>query len=217
MDSYGQHMFTGAVRAEQDRLGLAKRFEKMYRNRFRDGLDEDTRAFIATRTSFYMATVGETGWPYAQHRGGPPGFLKLIDDTTLGFADYKGNKQFISRGNLSDNDRVSLFLMDYPRQARLKVIGHAHMVDAGDDPNLAAKLATEGEGPVERLTTIRITAFDWNCPKYILPRYTQDEVTALVAPHLASRDAAIETLSNRLRELGEDPAALITPTKEDPT
>ncbi len=184
MDNYAQHMFTEAVQAEQDALGMRERFQKMYRNRFTNGLDEDTKAFIETRTSFYMATVSETGWPYVQHRGGPIGFLKVKGDDTLAFADYTGNKQLISKGNLINNDRVSLFLMDYPRRARLKMIGHAKMISADDDPKLAARLRVTDQDPIERLMTIRITAFDWNCPKYIEPRYTEAEIQQMIGPRL---------------------------------
>lgn len=184
MDNYAQHMFTEAVQAEQDALGMRERFQKMYRNRFTNGLDEDTKAFIETRTSFYMATVSETGWPYVQHRGGPIGFLKVKGDDTLAFADYTGNKQLISKGNLINNDRVSLFLMDYPRRARLKMIGHAKIISADDDPKLAARLRVTDQDPIERLMTIRITAFDWNCPKYIEPRYTEAEIQQMIGPRL---------------------------------
>ena len=184
MDNYAQHMFTEAVQAEQDALGMRERFQKTYRNRFTNGLDEDTKAFIETRTSFYMATVSETGWPYVQHRGGPIGFLKVKGDDTLAFADYTGNKQLISKGNLINNDRVSLFLMDYPRRARLKMIGHAKIISADDDPKLAARLRVTDQDPIERLMTIRITAFDWNCPKYIEPRYTEAEIQQMIGPRL---------------------------------
>ena len=197
MQSFADIMFTETVQAEQAALGVRDRFQKMYRNRFTEGLNEDARAFIATRTSFYMATVGETGWPYVQHRGGPPGFLIFLDDDTLGFADYTGNKQLISKGNLAGDDRVSLFLMDYARKARLKIIGHAKMVLAEDDPEFAVRLETEGQGPVERLTTIRITAFDWNCPKYIEPRFTESEIEAMLGPRL--KELADENA--RLREM----------------
>ena len=205
MDNFAQHMFTPLVKAEQEKDGMRERFEKMYRNRFTGPFDERARSFIETRSTFYMATVSETGWPYVQHRGGPVGFLKLLDDDTLGFADYHGNQQYISKGNLQKDDRVSLILMDYPSQSRLKLIGHMTMEDADKNPDLAAKLSIEGEGPVERIATIKLTAIDWNCPKYIVPRYTQDEVTALVAPHLSERDEKIEMLKARLRALGEDP------------
>jgi predicted pyridoxine 5'-phosphate oxidase superfamily flavin-nucleotide-binding protein len=184
MDNYASHMFTTAVQAEQETLGVRDRFQKMYRNRFTDGLDEDVQGFITKRTSFYMATVGETGWPYVQHRGGPPGFLKFLDDNILGFADYTGNKQMISKGNLAGEDRVSLFLMDYARKARLKIIGHAKMVAAEDEPELAGRLETVDQGPVERLVTVRITAFDWNCPKYIEPRFNESEIETMLRPRL---------------------------------
>ncbi|MGI9389323.1 MAG: pyridoxamine 5'-phosphate oxidase family protein [Boseongicola sp.] len=197
MDNYASHMFTEAVQAEQAVLGMRDRFQKMYRSRFTDGLDDDTRDFIATRTSFYMATVGETGWPYVQHRGGPPGFLTLLDDALVGFADYKGNKQLISKGNLTGNDRVSLFLMDYARKARLKIIGHAKMILGEDDPELAAQLETVGQGPVERLTTIRIVAYDWNCPKYIEPRFTEAEIETMLGPRIKE----LTDENARLREM----------------
>lgn len=184
MDNYATHMFTPDVRAEQAKIGVDERFERMYRNRFTKGIDEDAKAFIESRTSFYMATVSQTGWPYVQHRGGPAGFLKVFDADTIAFADYTGNKQLISKGYLAGNDRVSLILMDYPRRARLKMIGHATMVEADTDPDLAQQLAVEGQGPVERLVKIAVTAIDWNCPKYIEPRYTEAEIEAMIGPRL---------------------------------
>ncbi len=184
MDNFAEHMFTDAVQAEQERLGMRERFQKAYRNRFTDGFDADTRAFVESRTSIYMATVSETGWPYVQHRGGPAGFLKFLDDETIGFADYTGNKQLISKGNLSGDGRVSLFMMDYPRRARLKLIGHARMVNADDAPELVEALAVPGQGEVERVVSIRITAFDWNCPKYIEPRFTEAEIEEMLGPRL---------------------------------
>ncbi len=184
MDNYATHMFTPDVRAEQAKIGVDERFERMYRNRFTKGIDKDAKAFIESRTSFYMATVSQTGWPYVQHRGGPAGFLKVFDADTIAFADYTGNKQLISKGYLAGNDRVSLILMDYPRRARLKMIGHATMVEADTDPDLAQQLAVEGQGPVERLVKIAVTAIDWNCPKYIEPRYTEAEIEAMIGPRL---------------------------------
>ena len=203
MDSFADHMFTPAVAAEQDKLGVRERMAKTYRNRFRDGLDADARAFIETRTSFYMASVGETGWPYVQHRGGPAGFLRVLDDETLGFADYAGNRQVITKGNLGGDDRVSLFLMDYPRRARLKLIGHARMVEAEAEPALAARLATPGAGTVERVVTIRIVARDWNCPQYILPRFTEAEIEEMLGPRLralAAENAALKAELDTLRQ-----------------
>ena len=212
MESFGKHMFTPSVQAEQDKLGMRERYAKAYEKRLTGPLPDDAKAFIESRDNFYLATVSETGWPYVQHRGGARGFLKVIAEDTVGFADYTGNKQMISRGNLSGDDRVSLILMDYPNRARLKLIGHMSMMDAADDPDLAKRLATDDDNPVERLATIRLIAMDWNCPKYITPRFTQDEVTALVAPHLADRDRKIAVLSARLQELGEDPESLLRTT-----
>lgn len=205
MENYADLMFTPTVAAEQETAGTRALYAEKYTARTKPGLNDDDRAFLESRTSIYMASVSETGWPYVQHRGGPIGFLKVLDDETIGFADYRGNRQFISKGNLAHDDRVSLFAMDYPQKARLKLQGHASMIAAEDDPALAEKLATQGAGRVERLTTIRVVAMDWNCPQFITPRYSQDEVTALVAPHLAERDRKIEDLTQRLQALGETP------------
>lgn len=134
-------------------------------------------AFIAARDSFYLGTVSETGWPYVQHRGGPRGFLKVVDTRTIGFADFSGNRQYISAGNLAGDDRVCLFLMDYPRQIRLKILGRARVADAEAEPDLSARLdSPHYRARVERWIVIRIEGFDWNCPKYITPRYTEDEI-----------------------------------------
>jgi ferredoxin-NADP reductase/predicted pyridoxine 5'-phosphate oxidase superfamily flavin-nucleotide-binding protein len=139
------------------------------------------QTFIAGRDSFYQATVGQTGWPYVQHRGGPAGFLKVLDDRTLGYADFSGNRQYISVGNLRGDDRVSLLLMDYPQRRRLKIWGRARAVDGHTEPDLLAKLESpDFRAPVERGIVIQVEAFDWNCPKYITPRYSEREVEALL-------------------------------------
>ncbi len=158
----------------------------------RDPLTADEQSFIAARDSFYMGTVTETGWPYVQHRGGKPGFLRVINPSTLAFADYKGNRQMISTGNLAVNDRVALFLMDYPQRTRLKILGHARVEDARRHPELVSELAEpEIHRIVERLFFIDVVSFDWNCPKYITPRYTAAEVEATIAP-LRQRIAELE-------------------------
>jgi predicted pyridoxine 5'-phosphate oxidase superfamily flavin-nucleotide-binding protein len=157
-----------------------------------DRLGDDERAFIAERDSFYLATVTETGWPYVQHRGGPAGFLRVIGPTELAFADFRGNRQLVSTGNVTAGDRVALFLMDYPRRTRLKILGHARVLDARENPELAAQLADPGTRQiVERLFLIDVVGFDWNCPKFITPRYTLAEVEELAAP-LRRRIAALE-------------------------
>ena len=150
----------------------------------RDPLTAEETEFIARRDSFYLATVTSDGWPYVQHRGGPAGFLKVLDPQTLGFADFKGNRQLLSTGNLAASDRVSLFLMDYPRRERLKILGHARVLDAREHRDLADQLAPTPDlrGKVERLFLINVVSFDWNCPQYITPRFTEAEVEAAVAP-----------------------------------
>jgi predicted pyridoxine 5'-phosphate oxidase superfamily flavin-nucleotide-binding protein len=163
----------------------------------RDPLTTDEQSFIAARDSFYMATITETGWPYVQHRGGKSGFLRVVNPSTLAFADYKGNRQLISTGNLTVNDRVALFLMDYPQRTRLKILGHARVEDARHHPEVVAQLAEpEVRRIVERLFFIDVVSFDWNCPKYITPRYTAAEVEAVIAPlqqRIADLEAQLKT------------------------
>ena len=149
----------------------------------RDALTDDEAQFIQSRDSFYMATVSENGWPYMQHRGGKPGFLHVVNSTALAFADYTGNRQLLSTGNLAVNDRVCLFLMDYPQRARLKILGHARVEDARPHPELVAKFSEPHlRRIVERVFIIEVVSFDWNCPKYITPRYTLVEVEEAIAP-----------------------------------
>ena len=157
-----------------------------------DPLTDEEREFIAARDSFYLATVTETGWPYVQHRGGKPGFLRVLSPTTLAFADFGGNRQMLSTGNLAANDRVALFLMDYPQRTRLKILGHARVDDARQHPELVQQLAEpDVHRIVERLFFIEVVSFDWNCPKYITPRYTIEEIQELVMP-LKARIAELE-------------------------
>ena len=160
----------------------------------RDPLGSEEARFIESRDSFYMATVTSDGWPYLQHRGGPAGFLKVLDAHTLGFADLKGNRQLVSTGNLAASDRVALFLMDYPQRERLKIMGHARVLDARSESALADQLAPSRElrGAIERLFLINVVSFNWNCPQYITPRFTEKEVRDAVAP-LKRRIAELET------------------------
>jgi predicted pyridoxine 5'-phosphate oxidase superfamily flavin-nucleotide-binding protein len=141
-----------------------------------EALGEFEQQFVAARDSFYFASVNQDGWPYIQHRGGPAGFLHVLDGRTLAFADYAGNKQYITAGNLATNDRVSLFLMDYPHQARLKVIGHARIVELGEDAALEARLRQPAyPAKIERIFVISVVAYDWNCSQHITPRFTEEE------------------------------------------
>jgi predicted pyridoxine 5'-phosphate oxidase superfamily flavin-nucleotide-binding protein len=157
-----------------------------------DALGDDEQEYIAQRDSFYMATVSETGWPYLQHRGGPKGFLRVLGPASLAFADYAGNRQLLSTGNLAVNDRVTLFLMDYPRRTRLKILGRARVEDAREHPELIDSLAEPKlRRVVERLYFIDVVSFDWNCPKFITPRYTAEEVQEATAP-LRARIAELE-------------------------
>lgn len=149
----------------------------------RDALGAEEVQFIQARDSFYMATVMENGWPYVQHRGGAPGFLHVRDSLTLAFADYKGNRQLISTGNLAVDGRVALFLMDYPQRTRLKILGHARVEDARNHPELVAELADPStQEIVERLVLIVVTSFDWNCSQYITPRYSINELEEFISP-----------------------------------
>jgi predicted pyridoxine 5'-phosphate oxidase superfamily flavin-nucleotide-binding protein len=157
-----------------------------------DPLTSDEVEFIGRRDSFYMASVTSTGWPYVQHRGGKPGFLRVVNPTMLVFPDYKGNRQMLSTGNLQTDDRVSLFLMDYPQRTRLKILGRARVEDARLHPELVAKFGDpEVQRIVERVFFIDVVSYDWNCPKYITPRYTAVEVEEVVSP-LRKRIAELE-------------------------
>ncbi len=183
-------MFTDAVwRAQTQYYGQAGRIMGAPD---RDPLGQAEAEFIATRDSFYLGSISESGWPYVQHRGGPAGFLRVINETTLVFADYKGNRQLLSTGNLSVNDRVALFLMDYKNRERLKILGHARIEDARVHPELTEQVTDlDMRSSVERLVFIDVVSFDWNCPKYITPRYSADEVEELTGP-LRSRIAELE-------------------------
>jgi predicted pyridoxine 5'-phosphate oxidase superfamily flavin-nucleotide-binding protein len=178
-------MFSKAARQLQEEHRSRAQYERLAQmGASQDALTAAEIDFIGRRDSFYLASVTEDGWPYVQHRGGPTGFLKVIDAKTLAFADYAGNKQYISTGNVATNDRIALFLMDYPHQARLKLIGHAMVVEPEDDPALLAKVKDKPagvSGRVERIIVIKLTAFDWNCSQYITPRYTEAEIQAIMA------------------------------------
>src|SRR5216684_2446678 len=183
---------TPSVRAAQEANGSREMWERFKGNRSFDRFTESEIAFIAARDSFYMATVSDTGWPYVQHRGGPVGFLKVLDDATLGFADFRGNRQYISLGNVAANDRVALILMDYPNRTRLKILGHIKAHDLGTESDLGTRLALPSyKGKPERAFLLHLESFDWNCPQHITPRFTAAEIESDVAP-LHARIAALE-------------------------
>jgi len=191
-DHYGEIAFTDTVKALQEELGSREAYAKRaQRDIGNDRLGPREAAFLAERDSFYMASVSETGWPYVQHRGGPRGFLRVLDDKTIGFADFSGNRQYISVGNLQRDDRVALILMDYPNRTRLKLYGHARTIGAEDGETLARLIVDGYKARIERGLLIEVAAFDWNCPQHITPRFTLDKVERAVAP-LKARIAELE-------------------------
>ena len=203
---YDDIAFTEAVGEVQERYG-SRSFYDRRRARSRggngrdrgDALSADERDFLTERDSFYLATVGETGWPYVQFRGGPPGFLRVLDDHTIGWADFRGNLQYISTGNLAGNDRVALIVMDYPHRQRLKIYGRARVAYAEDEPELVEQLRVpDYEAVVQRAVVVAVAAFDWNCPQHITPRYTLAE---LQAP-LAAMRQRIRDLEDQLASAG---------------
>jgi hypothetical protein len=206
--------FTDSVREVQQALGSRAGYSSMDEGEdYNHVLTGQEAGFIAARDSFYMASVAETGWPYVQHRGGPAGFVRILDERTIGFADFRGNRQYISVGNLLKDDRVALFFMDYPGRTRLKVLGRARLV-GGDEPELLARLEVGGyRAAVERGFVIRIEAFDWNCPQHITPRYTEAELEKLVAPVL-EENRALKAAANPTRAvppaaIGDGPLELV--------
>ena len=190
---FAEIAFTPNVKRVQERVGSRRSYLRLEQGEaHHDVLSPNEAAFIAERDSFYMATVGETGWPYIQHRGGPPGFIRVLDEKTIGFADFRGNRQYVSVGNLNNDDRVSLILVDYPNRARLKILGRARLVGL-DDMDTLEELSIPGyRAVVERGIVIHIEAFDWNCSQHITPRFKLSEI-----------DNATASLHQRLAELGE--------------
>jgi hypothetical protein len=179
---FAEIAFTPGVQRVQEEMGSRRGYARLHGGApHHDRLGPQEAAFIGARDSFYMATVSEIGWPYIQHRGGPKGFLRVLDETTIGFADFSGNRQYVSIGNIAREDRVSLFLMDYPNRTRLKILGRARVVALDDAAALARFTVPDYRARVERGLLIEVAAFDWNCPQHITPRYTIDEIAALNA------------------------------------
>ncbi len=190
---------TPSVRAVQAKMGADHIWQDFKGHREFDRFTENEAEFIAGCDSFYMATVSETGWPYVQHRGGPHGFLRVVDDHILAFADYRGNRQYISAGNLAATDRACLFLMDYTRRARLKIYVHVETLALDDDPDLTTFVTTPGyEAKLERIFRLRLKTFDWNCQQHITPRFTEHEIAEAVRP-LRNRLAQLESETAELR------------------
>lgn len=199
---YGAIAFTEAVREVQHQHGSDGFYDrKRVQGEAAPGVDaltEDEKDYLAERDSFYLSTVSETGWPYVQFRGGPAGFLRVVDDHTIGWADFRGNLQYISTGNLARNDRVALIAVDYVQRRRLKIFGHARVVTAEDDPALLQTFADTGyDATVERVVLVAVEAYDWNCPQHITVRFS----AADLEPHLAALQDELATLRSENAQL----------------
>jgi predicted pyridoxine 5'-phosphate oxidase superfamily flavin-nucleotide-binding protein len=190
---YLHQLFTPSVKAAQDANGSRQAYARADApTSGTDRLTSREEMFISLRDSFYMATNSNSGWPYLQHRGGPAGFVKILDEGRLGFADFRGNRQYVSLGNLAADDRASLFFMDYARRARLKVLGRVRSIDLADHPALADVLVDAVYGAkVERGVIVEIDSYDWNCPQHITPRFAENEIERIVKP-LQARIAELE-------------------------
>ena len=202
--SYLDIATTPSVAAAQTRLGSRELNAEAAERRVFTRFGDDEAAFIAARDSFYLATASETGWPYIQHRGGPPGFLRVLDEKTLGVADFGGNRQYLTVGNLAASDKASLFLMDYLHQGRMKLFVRARAVDLTQNPDLAARLATPGyRARIERGLIFELEALDWNCRQHIVKRLTLPEVASVTAA-MQERIAALEAENAELRAARAD-------------
>lgn len=202
-------LFSDDMRARQEKAGSRKAYAKAEESvTGPDVMGEKEEAFIPFRDSFYMASVTENGWPYVQHRGGPAGFLKILPGNRLAFADYQGNKQYMSTSNLVANPRVALIIVDYPNRRRLKVIGHARLVELDEDPELVSSLMMPGYKAIpERAFVIDVIGLDWNCPQHVTPRFTEEEIKAGMQPMIAEL--------HQLRAEVERLRAIVPQTKGD--
>ena len=198
--NFAEIAFTDAVKELQEQHGRRNGYERMEEFNVVDGLSENEVGFIEDLDSFFLASIGEKNFPYIQHRGGPKGFVKVIDKHTIGFIDFSGNKQYISVGNFATNKNVALIMMDYPARARLKIFAKAEIVELNDNPELLASLDLgEYKYRPERMVLFHIEAYDWNCPQHIVPRFTVDEIQSALKPELAK----IEMLQQENKKLKE--------------
>jgi predicted pyridoxine 5'-phosphate oxidase superfamily flavin-nucleotide-binding protein len=196
--NYAEIAFTESVKAVQERYGSRRQYDRMEKLERCTELSFAEADFIAERDGFYLATAGENGQPYVQFRGGAKGFLKVLDSKTLAFADFRGNLQYISVGNLNKNDRAALILMDYPDRQRLKIFARVEILDAAEAPGLSIKLEDpDYKAKIERVMILHLEAFDWNCPQHITPRFTIEEIKEINQPlfgHIEKLEAEIERL-----------------------
>ena len=203
--NFGAIAFTDAVKNLQEKAGSRSSYARIEKETFQDGLTSNETAFIEQLDSFYMATTGANGFPYIQHRGGPKGFLKVLDAKRLGFIDFKGNKQYISSGHIATNPNVALIMVDYPSRTRLKIYAKAEIISVTAQPELFALLDLEHYSfRPDQLMTLHIEAFDWNCQQHITPRYTIGEIEEAFNPQkelIAKLEAEIITLKNKIKTL----------------
>ena len=207
---FGSLLFTPAVKALQERYGSRRQYARLEESESslrgeHAGLGPEEKEFLSQRDTFYMASLGATGWPYVQHRGGPKGFLKVIDAHTIAFADFRGNKQYISTGNLMTDGRVALILLDYPNQLRLKILGRAEIFEGDKAKEWLEKVRDPAYKAVsERVYVIRVEAFDWNCQQHIIPRFTEEEIRDVLAPvekHVGELEEENERLKKEVARL----------------
>ncbi|SEI54664.1 hypothetical protein SAMN05216327_102378 [Dyadobacter sp. SG02] len=202
--NYSALAFSDGIKAIQERMGSRNAYERVQKASFTDGLTIVETRFISDMDSFYMASFGENEYPYIQHRGGPKGFIKVIDAQTIGIVDFSGNRQYISVGNITHNPKVSLILVSYPLRARLKIYAEAEIVAISDNPELFELLKPE-DYPVkpERLLLFHIKAYDWNCPKHITPRYSPtdiEQITNFQDVYIQRLEREIEMLREKVKE-----------------
>lgn len=204
--NFHQIAFTDAVKALQTEHGSRSSYERMEKFNVVDGLSENEMGFISHRDSFYLASIGENHFPYIQHRGGPKGFLKVLDKHRIGFIDFSGNKQYITVGNLATNNNVALIMVDYPSQSRLKIYAKAEIVALKDNPELLASLDLDDyKFRAERMMVFHVEAYDWNCPQHITPRYTAEEIQIALQPqqdYIAKLEEENKRLTAKLKEAG---------------
>jgi predicted pyridoxine 5'-phosphate oxidase superfamily flavin-nucleotide-binding protein len=202
--NYAKLAFTGAIKDLQEKLGSRSSYARMEQTSYVDGLTNHETGFIGEMDSFYLASFGENEYPYIQHRGGPKGFIKVIDNKTIGFVDFTGNRQYISTGNISRNPRVSLILVSYPHRARLKIYAEAEIVELQEDDALYRYLKPgDYKFKPERMMIFNIQAYDWNCPQHITPKYSLDEVRELFEPqkqYIQSLEQEISILKQKLAD-----------------
>ena len=204
--NYSKLAFTEQIKAIQERMGSRNTYDRVEKMSFREGLTGVEANFIGHMDSFYMASQGENDFPYIQHRGGPAGFVRIIDNETIGFVDFGGNRQYISIGNISGNPKVSLIFVSYPMQARLKIYAEAEVIEIRDNPDLYDLLRPDNyKFKPERMLIFHIKAYDWNCPQHITPRYTRQEMEPILEEqneYVLELQKEIQNLKNKLLQVG---------------